>query len=97
MSAQGTPKQWDLEGNWNGGPDMGGWITTPHCVFEINPICGSGREIVADIRLIAAVPKILAALEKAAKKLTLDECIECGIEVAIVEALGEPAHQEEAA
>ncbi len=80
-----TTGAWEIEGDWSGGPNMGGWITTPHCVFEISPICGSEREIVADIRLIAAAPKMLAALERAAKKLTLDECIECGIEVALVE------------
>ena len=87
---QHTPGVWEIEGNWDGGPDMGGWITTPHCVFEINPICGSKPEIVADIRQIAAAPELLDALEAARIELVARGCRNNGtmdlVEAAIAKA-----------
>lgn len=88
---QHTPGPWsrfDL-GKWQG-VEIGETPTGEQpCIVHWSGFdaCGlSQPEYAANARLIAAAPELLDALEKAAKKLTLDECIECGIEAAITKA-----------
>lgn len=71
-----TPGPWKLEGNWVDGK-LGGWISTlhPSPLFELIPITGTKDEIIANARLIAAAPDLLAALQEceAAEDATHDQ------------------------
>ncbi|WP_168990511.1 hypothetical protein [Aureimonas flava] len=63
-----TPGPWQLEGNWSAnGRKLGGWVSTMHPspIFELSPLVGFSDEIVANARLIAAAPELLAMLREA--------------------------------
>lgn len=60
-----TAGPWKLEGNWTiSAKPLGGWVSTihPSPLFELNPLTGSSEEIIANARLIAAAPDLLASL-----------------------------------
>lgn len=67
--APGTPLPWQLEGNWEAGRRLGGWLSTMHPspLFEMTPLVGSGENIIANARYIVtacnAFPDLVDALE----------------------------------
>jgi hypothetical protein len=64
-----TPGPWFLEGYWDVKSkfDLGGWVSSnppAGCpIFQLEPSVGTAEEIVANARLIAAAPDLLAALK----------------------------------
>ena len=65
-----TPGPWFLEGHWDVKSkfDLGGWVSSnppAGCpIFQLEPSVGTAEEIVANARLIAAAPDLLAALHE---------------------------------
>lgn len=94
MSAQHTPGPWFLEGNWSdqGRGPLGGWVSSnPPAgmpIFELGPVVGDRAEIVANARLIAAAPDLLAACQQALELHEPDEGIGHVLQAAIAKALG---------
>jgi hypothetical protein len=78
-----TPGPWFLEGNWDAasGKTLGGWVSCNYpagCpVFGLEASVGTPQEIVANARLIAAAPDMLAALKEAFAEL---QCVRDYIE-----------------
>lgn len=65
-----TPGPWILEGHWS--PDskkLGGWVSTAHPspLFALEPITGTPANIIANARLIAAAPDLLAFVRDVAR------------------------------
>lgn len=69
MVAKHTAGPWFLEGNWEDDESkpLGGWVSSffpsGSPVFELVPVVGARAEIIANARLVAAAPELLAALE----------------------------------
>ena len=69
--AQHTPGPWFLEGKWTPGLGrLGGWVSSnPPAgspVFELRPVVGDQETIIANARLIAAAPDLLAYVRRCA-------------------------------
>lgn len=63
-----TPGPWKLEGTWSldSKQPLGGWVSTMHPspLFSLEPITGTPANIIANARLIAAAPELLAAAKE---------------------------------